>query len=1146
MTRKQIQTILGIALVLFTLSAWPLRAGEPEPQRPLLKRAILEQVLLTDYTGNGASAAKSLHPLTTVAAADGVLTASFPAREDNPSVELWSGEKDLSKMDLLRFDVNNAGGARVEAKLIVNTEGAHATFALSLDPGPNTVAFPIWWVTRDESADRLELSKVKNLQVTLPRQAQPAVLKFSKITAQKVFADASKLQVFSFGSTYPGAIPVTLQTVFGENKAYGISGSEFGTHNWQAHFPMLGADITGKDLTFTVAVPDGDYEVQTVAFGTSWQGVRSQSYRILSGETALVDVKVTPENFFTFDNQYYGANIFYDPARPLFEQYHRKYFDAHAFDAKSAQGKLALKFENCGVHALWVYPKALAEDGKAFVEACYAEVARNLWLNHARVREHEAPKDGVAADAQDQQRGYQLFSRNYQYRVYPNSQPTPAELIPNGITVRAASNEFEPLTFVVRPLKDLGVVKLSVSELASGEHKLPASAMEKFVVKYFPQSVGGVWYEAIPTMLYPYFEMELKKDWNCQYWMTLQVPPGTPAGEYKGTISLQPAAGAATEIPLTVTVYPFDLPKTKTECGMWDNGAIANHQVDAFFSDEAASKILEAECKNMTEHGLNCFSFDSPVAKKYDLAAQSATLDFHVYDLKAAAIKKFGMTGRHKFGVDGLAKYGLLKNGFKEFSPEYNTALKQMMTDVRDWMTRNNVNGILQVTDEPRETDLEEWNFNRRDSIKLLRLAREVPGLKTMVTIMGDKDAFGRPYSPLVSLLDVMSTHSWPGSDNIIYLTAIEKIADFWTYNNGFTRFAHGFYLWKCKALGHWQWVYSWEVCNANVPVFFEHDSSAIFVFPGGFLNTLKYENVREGIDDHRYIELLNDTMKSAPAGGPALKDAQLFLAVLEKFLPEYPEDIGQTTGAEAGGMYDESKSTAYFDAWRAQIAEYIMALKENRAAKKLDTAWAMFPKQALEEDRRVICKLVGKGPAIDGKGSDPVWKDAPEVTDFVNLARAQFAPIQTHVKTVCDGEKVYFLFTCNEPKYGELKAYAINRDDPCWEDDSIEIFLDTKHDKQTYKHIAVNCLGTIEDEDGRDPLWNGEIQTAVSKEKGLWRVELSVTLKSLGAEAKEGAIWGVNLCRNRQPQPSETSSWAFVGHSFHNPSKFGTLEFKR
>jgi hypothetical protein len=108
-------------------------------------------------------------------------------------------------------------------------------------------------------------------------------------------------------------------------------------------------------------------------------------------------------------------------------------------------------------------------------------------------------------------------------------------------------------------------------------------------------------------------------------------------------------------------------------------------------------------------------------------------------------------------------------------------------------------------------------------------------------------------------------------------------------------------------------------------------------------------------------------------------------------------------------------------------------------------------------------------------------------------------------------------------------------------------VFLDVGATKKKYKQLIINCLGTVQDGDTRDGLWNADIQTAVGKGKGIWRVEVAVTLKSLGAEAPSpGVEWGVNLCRNRQPQPFEISSWAFVGHSFHNPEGFGRMEFKK
>ncbi|MBI3829636.1 MAG: hypothetical protein HY291_08975 [Planctomycetes bacterium] len=1143
----------GLASILFGMfgAAWA-----EQPERPHLKRKILEERVLADFAVAGAAGGvKALHEQAKASVEGGALVASFPGRVDLPAVQVWAGAADLSKMNGLRLSIENQSAGRVQAVFYLYEEGGgkRAAFDWPLDPGANAIAYPLFHVLREGSDDPLDLSKLAKIEVAIKRQKDDATLKIAKISAVKTFANAEKLRLFDFGDgpAFSAAEPVRSKTLYDPKRGYGLSGKNLKPREWQPEFPLFGDLVEGEDLAFRVDLPDGAYEVQVVAFGTSWQGARSPSYKVKVGGNTVVDGVVTKEKFYSFEGLYYGADIFFDPTKSLFDQYHRKYFEPARFEANAEKGALELQFEGCGPRALWIYPKDLAEEGRAFVEACYAESGYQLWLRHARVREHKQTGETVPPAEADTQRGYQVFARSYLYRVYPNDLPLKGEpLGPDGLNVSCAANEFEPVTFVVRPLKDLGLTKVSYSDLTDGEHKISGAAFECFFVKYFPQHVGDVWYEAVPTTLYPYADRELKKDWNHQLWATLRVPAGTPRGNYKGTVTIEPANGAKTTLPVAVTVYPFDLPKTKTECGMWNNTAFENHQLDAFKdNDDFARKMLDAEARNMAEHGLNSYTLGAPGAKKYDTQNNTVELDFRHQDFIAEAVKKNGMPGRHMITFTNLVDYGLLRpqQGYKEFEPHFNAAVKNILTQIRDWLKARELNSVVQVYDEPRETELNAWNRNRRDSIKYLKLAREVPNLTTMVTLMGDKDGFNRPYTPLISLMDVVSTHSWPGSDDTIFLGAVERIADLWLYNNGFTRFTHGYYLWKSRALGHWQWVYSWECCNAHIPVFFSNDTSAAYSFPGGYLNTLKFEQMREGIDDHRYLELLEDKLAAAPKDDPAAAEARKFLKILEAFLPQYPHDIGQTTGAEAGGTYDESKETTYFDPWRKQLAEYIAALQEKRAAKKVEDAWAMFPQQAVAEQRSVVCKLVEKGPAVDGKGNDEVWKDAPEATGFVNLARGVLAPVQTRVKTVCDGEKIYFLFTCAEPKYGELKAYAINRDEDCWMDDSVEAFLDVKHDKKTYKHIIVNCLGTIQDGDGRDPLWNGEIQTAVQKEKGVWTVEVSATLKSLGADVpKEGTAWGINLCRNRQPAPAETSSWAFVGHSFHNPEGFGTLEFKK
>jgi hypothetical protein len=1141
---------LAVASAFLVCSA---RASAAQQDRPLLARPVLGEVVIADFA-KGPGSAKPVHPQAAVRVADGRCEAAFPAREEAPAVVLRSGGAiDLSAMDVLRFDLENAATDRVSAVLSLATDAkdaGRAVYELPLDPGVNSFAFPLWTVV-DERGAPFDRARVAEVTLAVKRRASSASLRIARISGQKLFADSSRLRFFDFGdaAVAPGAAPVRADTMYAASRGYGTaSGTGIAMRTWQPQFTLLGDSLTGTDLGFRVDLPDGDYEGQAVAFGVNWQGARCVSYRITADGAALVDERITAERFRSFELQYYGADIFFDPRKTLFDQYHRGYFKPHRFDVRAHDGNVTLVFENAAPRALWLYPKAQAADGRAVVEACFAEEGHRLWQTQARVRAHPAQPGTAQPTDADRARGYVLFSKDSQRRIYPEQEPVAADIVPaSGLAVACAPGEFEPVTLVIRPLQDLGTTAITFSAPALAGAASPVE-VRPFVVKYVPLAVKDMWYEAMPTLLYPYSDRELTKGWNCQYWATLRVTEGTPAGTYAGAITIAPRSGAKTVVPVTLTVRPFDLPKTASESGMWNCGPWSNHQIGVFPTDqELGDRLLDAEIADMAEHGLNGYQFGSPDAGDLDAANKRLPLKLDKFDRTAAALKRHGMAGRHLFSVLNLANYRLMNKGVKEFSPEFNAIYVGIMTELRDWMRAKDVRGVLQVTDECRETELNDWNRNRVDTLKHLRLARQVDGLQTLVTLMGDTDGFNRPYTPLIPLMDVVSCHSWARSDDQIYLSTVEKMADLWTYNNGFTRFAFGFYLWKSKALGHWQWVYSWEACDSHIPVFMGGDPSAAYAVPGGYLDTLKFENVREGLDDHRYIELLQSTLAGAAADAPAAADAKKFLATLEEFLPAYPSDTGLVTGAEAGASWDESAQTAYFGEWRAQIAEYIAALRGKRAAKRVDSAWAMFPQALVAEQRTLVCRLVDAAPTIDGKGDDAAWANAPEAGGFLNLARGVRAATTTTVRMACDGKRLYALLVCTEPKYGELKAYATERDDQCWEDDAVELFLDTKHDQTTYKHLIINCLGTVQDSDTGDGLWNADVTTAVVRGRGSWTVEASVSLASLGAEPpKDGTVWGANVCRDRQPQPPETSSWAFVGSSFHNPKRFGTLTFKK
>ena len=100
--------------------------------------------------------------------------------------------------------------------------------------------------------------------------------------------------------------------------------------------------------------------------------------------------------------------------------------------------------------------------------------------------------------------------------------------------------------------------------------------------------------------------------------------------------------------------------------------------------------------------------------------------------------------------IDETARIAM-QNGFQLWSQAFNKAYVGVMRDTWNWWKGKEIAPLLQVTDEPRETEINDWNHNRVDCIRLLKLAREVPGMQTMISMMGDNDCFNRPYTPLVS-----------------------------------------------------------------------------------------------------------------------------------------------------------------------------------------------------------------------------------------------------------------------------------------------------------------------------------------------------------------------------------------------------------
>jgi len=126
----------------------------------------------------------------------------------------------------------------------------------------------------------------------------------------------------------------------------------------------------------------------------------------------------------------------------------------------------------------------------------------------------------------------------------------PAGTKRSGLRLSAARNEFEPVQLLVGPAKgSLTASVESFSDLGSDQR-----------VSLATSSYSNGWQD----MLYPLMSVQrvsLDTDEATALWLTVYVPESAPAGEHETTLTLTPEGGAPVEIPVTLTVFDFSLPR---------------------------------------------------------------------------------------------------------------------------------------------------------------------------------------------------------------------------------------------------------------------------------------------------------------------------------------------------------------------------------------------------------------------------------------------------------------------------------------------------------------------------------------------------------------------------------------------------------
>jgi hypothetical protein len=168
-------------------------------------------------------------------------------------------------------------------------------------------------------------------------------------------------------------------------------------------------------------------------------------------------------------------------------------------------------------------------------------------------------------------------------KVYPDSFKDPAffQGPEKPLRLELAGGEWGSAQLVLLPLQgDLSQVRFSCSTLTQeqGSSRLDGRLMRFCEVGFVPYHFilqGG---KAIPQTrwngssrypgplqpdpLIPRQTFELKQGLIQPIWLTIRIPRSTPAGLYRGHISVSPPAPGELKVPLEIEVSGFDLPET--------------------------------------------------------------------------------------------------------------------------------------------------------------------------------------------------------------------------------------------------------------------------------------------------------------------------------------------------------------------------------------------------------------------------------------------------------------------------------------------------------------------------------------------------------------------------------------------------------
>jgi len=459
------------------------------------------------------------------------------------------------------------------------------------------------------------------------------------------------------------------------------------------------------------------------------------------------------------------------------------------------------------------------------------------------------------------------------------------------VTLALARGESESAQVVVanvsRALKGLAA---EASDLRGPAGTIPKSAVTVRQVGYvdtkgpdkYSVAYVGLW--ADPLLEWPRVDVPPGK--VQPLWVTVRAPKDAPAGTFDGTLTLTAEGTAPVTVPLKVTVWDFAIPSP---------GRFRAMVIDGSTKPAALDRLLGAR---LSPAYLLCgWTWDKPCPP---VALAGGRWDFSEADRLGEYAFARGMN------VFTIARFA--KPGKFEFPKEYSAEFRARMRDYlaayskhladKGWLKMGHVYNI----DEPAEP---QWptckeNFSAAKAaapmVPVMQCLNEPSGVAALAGSADIWDIY------IGQFLRAGGPDRIKAGQDVIWAVCCYPA----THPNLFIDYPAidariiGWLSWKCGVSGFEYWAAnSWgenlksladrpymadvEEKRWKANTFGNYNGDGYLLYPGpqgGFLGSIRLENLKDGFEDYEMLALLRDRVRAAKAKGKDVAEAEKLLAI--------------------------------------------------------------------------------------------------------------------------------------------------------------------------------------------------------------------------------------------------------------------------